>query len=322
MSLVDALLAPITLLLLAPVVSSLVGRLLLLALPVGQPGTAPKRSVALPLALLEAMLAALAYRIALDLVGPELDSRSGGWVAQAFALAAAGLTLVAAARVEARREPDRATRPRVHLAWGAAFLLPLALALGFSVWPRTLVIFGALGGAVLALLVWHMRPRTRPRGEVAWAAVVLAFTLGAATWAAAAAVLETSAIATEAIATSSSARAHMRLRLEPWDGDAQLVLAWEARRTGHLDRAEALAERAVQLDADAASTLDFFAELSAARGDCEESYARFEGALRVRAAEAFEGVLDQPLQLGMSALPPTYITHCLAQNPADDAQRP
>ncbi|NOY89666.1 MAG: hypothetical protein GXP55_00555 [Deltaproteobacteria bacterium] len=315
----DALLAPALLLLLAPMAASLLSRLLWLALPspATESGAAPSL---LPMYMLEAALGALSFVVASGLLGPALVARPAGPPSIAFALLTASLTLLACVRQQ--RRYAGAASARLQLSLGAAVLLPLALASAFGPWPVMSLTLLALGLCLAALVGSRLRRTHGPRPALSSAGIVLACTLAGASWAAAGAFSESSRIASDATATTSGSAARTRVRLAPWDGDARLALAWEARRSGHLERAEALAELAVRLNADAAATLDFFAELAAARGDCRESYARFETALRVRAAEAFTGVLERPLRLGLSALPPSYIARCLEGNPdpADDQE--
>ncbi len=305
----DALLPPALLLLLAPTAASLLSRLLWLALPspTTESGSTPSL---LPMYVLEAALAALSFVVASGLLGPALVARPADPPSIAFALVAASLTLLACARQQRRYAGGASARPQLGL--GAAVLLPLALTSALGAWPVMELTLLALGLSLAALVGLRLRRPRAARPALSSAGVVLACTLAGASWAAAGALAESSRIASDAIPTVSGSAARTRVRLAPWDGDARLALAWEARRSGHLERAEALAELAVRLNADAAATLDFFAELAAARGDCRASYARFETALRVRAAEAFAGVLERPLQLGLSVLPPTYITRCLA----------
>lgn len=117
-------------------------------------------------------------------------------------------------------------------------------------------------------------------------------------------------IAPADIATAGHEAARRRLRVEPWDANAMLALAWASRADEDLARAETQAAEAMRLGAGRAELMEFEAELLAARHRCDEARARFEGALEQRARDRFAAGLWEPLELGGYTLPPTLVREC------------
>lgn len=149
------------------------------------------------------------------------------------------------------------------------------------------------------------RPAPPPKGGR-----MLGVFIGAMLLAAPAGADEATKLATDELPDTEATTANWRLRVDPWDGDAMLALAWSDRREGRIDGAEARLEQAVLMSADALATYELLAELRAAQGRCDEARDAFEGALRVRAMNAFDDILEQPLELGGYRLPPTFVRAC------------
>lgn len=104
--------------------------------------------------------------------------------------------------------------------------------------------------------------------------------------------------------------ANWRLRVDPWDGDAMMALAWSDRRAERLEASEARLQQAIRMSADPTAAFELTAELRAAEGLCDEARVAFEQALRIRALRAFDDILEQPLELGGYRLPPTFVRQC------------
>ncbi len=149
------------------------------------------------------------------------------------------------------------------------------------------------------------RPPPPPRGGLVLGLVLAAALLGGPI-----ALEAATEMAPATVRTASAGAAHARLAIEPWDGEAWLVLAWNARRRGDLDRAEEDATLASRAAVDPVAYYDTWTELSAARGDCASARHFFEEGLRAGAKRAFGHVLDRPLRLGGWELPPTFIKRC------------
>ncbi len=113
-----------------------------------------------------------------------------------------------------------------------------------------------------------------------------------------------------AILTMTAAEAQTRFLIDPWDGEPMVALAWRAREAGDLPVAEARAEAAGRMGADAQNFHLIWAELHAAAGDCAAARASFEASLAAQAAAVFDGDPFHSLDLGSYALPPTLVTHC------------
>lgn len=318
----DAALLPLFVLFMGPGLMTASARLLRRALP---PAPGAESQLWLPLDLITLGLCSLVYAALVMTLGPELVPRRGSLVAQGVAIAGSAAVALVGLRERSRlldattsAPPGSVGTPRLGPAlWPAsgAFGVAAATLLWETPRPYTLWAWAVLWG--LIAMGGELRRRRAGAQGASVAGIVLALTLAVTGWAAGASALSLTQIGPEAVANTSPERARRRIRVAPWDGDARLAMAWCERRSGHLERAEERGEQAVELGADAALALDFFAELAAAHGDCEESYRRFESALRVRATQAFEGVLDRPLELGRSVLPPTYVRDCLT--PATEA---
>ncbi len=117
-------------------------------------------------------------------------------------------------------------------------------------------------------------------------------------------------IAPEDVQTAGHDAARWRLRVDPWDANAMLALAWATRRDEDLGRAEAQAAEAMRLEAAPADLMELEAELLAARHRCAEARLRFDAAIEQRARERFEAGMWEPLQLGGYTLPPTLVRDC------------
>lgn len=96
------------------------------------------------------------------------------------------------------------------------------------------------------------------------------------------------------------------LRVDPWDANATLALAWQSRRREDLDRADAYVAEAAYLGASPPALLEIEAELLAARGDCVAARETFDRALAARVVDPLESTLE----LGGYRIPPTLLTAC------------
>lgn len=97
-----------------------------------------------------------------------------------------------------------------------------------------------------------------------------------------------------------------RLRIDPWDANATLALAWQARRREDLERAAAYADEAQRMGVSSPALLELRAELLAARGECEAARETFDEALAARVVDP----LAVSLELGGYRIPPTLLTEC------------
>jgi len=116
-------------------------------------------------------------------------------------------------------------------------------------------------------------------------------------------------------ASTSPSRARWRLRVDPWDGDAMLALAWASRHADDLLESRERAERAHEMSASEAAYWELRAELHAAEGECPAARDAFDRALRARAASAFEDDALLSATLGDYALPETLVTQCGLTDP-------
>ncbi len=109
----------------------------------------------------------------------------------------------------------------------------------------------------------------------------------------------------------SEPAAAWRLRIEPFDREAVLALAWHARRADHLGLAAARADLAARMGPDDQSYLLLRAELHAALGECAEARDAFERSLEAQAEELFDqGAADAEIALGDYGLPPSLVRGC------------
>jgi len=150
------------------------------------------------------------------------------------------------------------------------------------------------------------RPAPAPRRR-GW---LLGGAIGVGMLGVAAALQWATAIVPTAIPSTPTSTALWRLRVDPWDGDALLVLAWRAREAGRLDEARALLERSARMGPDEQSYYCLWAEVQAAAGDCAGARAAFESALEAQAERLFESEAPGRVELGDYALPPTFVRDC------------
>ena len=108
--------------------------------------------------------------------------------------------------------------------------------------------------------------------------------------------------------TATPKHVSIRAAIEPWDGQVQLALAWEARRGNELDHALEKLELARDLGAPQGPSYELEAEVHALRDDCESARAAFDRALVSRAQEAIN--TGQRLELGGYELPETLVRKC------------
>lgn len=156
-------------------------------------------------------------------------------------------------------------------------------------------------------------PRPAPPARKSGVLVALA-TLALIGGAATAVELSTDVTTQDAAVTSEDA-ARWRMRIDPWDSDAMMALAWRARDAEALDRAQARAGLAAQMGPDAARYYELWAELHAARGDCQAARESFRRSMSERATGALDDALDRPLSLGGFRLPPTLVSRCGLDEP-------
>jgi Zn-dependent protease with chaperone function len=154
----------------------------------------------------------------------------------------------------------------------------------------------------------EMGPRPEPpsRRTGLWSGLVVSIALVAAPLLAE--VL--TPIASADVQAAGPDAARLRLRVDPWDANAMLAMAWSSRRDEDLSRAELQAAEASRLGASRADLMELEAELLAARGRCDEARARFDAAIEERARERFVAGIWEPLELGGYTLPPTLVRDC------------
>lgn len=113
------------------------------------------------------------------------------------------------------------------------------------------------------------------------------------------------------VTTATRDAAESRLRIDPWDGEAMLALAWADRRSEQLGLAEERARVAARMGVAPVPYYELWAELLAARGDCDSARDAFDRALDQRARDLFGGHgADIRLELGGYRLPPTFVARC------------
>lgn len=112
-------------------------------------------------------------------------------------------------------------------------------------------------------------------------------------------------VSDSAEATESSA--WWGVRIDPWDADAVLALAWAAERRDELEVARLRMELAEKAGVARSESLTLAAAI-AARESCEEARELFDLALESRAAEAMES--GESLTLGGYHLPEGLVRRC------------
>lgn len=111
---------------------------------------------------------------------------------------------------------------------------------------------------------------------------------------------------------ASESSAWWALRLDPWDAEAILALAWAAERRDDLELAEARMELAEKAGVARSESLTLAATI-AAQEDCTRARELFDLALESRAAEAIE--LGASLTLGGYYLPESLVSRCELEKP-------
>lgn len=109
-------------------------------------------------------------------------------------------------------------------------------------------------------------------------------------------------------ASADVSSAVWRLRFVPWDGDAQLALAWAALRDDAFAEAEARSILAARSGIREVDRLEFAVEIAAYQGECERARTLFDQALRARILEA--DPLEQTLELGGFTLQENLVQRC------------
>jgi Zn-dependent protease with chaperone function len=129
---------------------------------------------------------------------------------------------------------------------------------------------------------------------------------------------EATEIAPREVPTAGLDAARWRLRIDPWDADAVLALAWATRGDEDLSRATRLVELARRIGAPDAERMELEAEILAARGECEQARALFDRSLEARAVRAMADQ-ESALELGGWHIPPTLVRDCRygAVSPSD-----
>lgn len=106
---------------------------------------------------------------------------------------------------------------------------------------------------------------------------------------------------------ASESSAWWAVRMDPWDPEALLALAWSAERREDLELATARMELAEKADIERSQSLTLAAAV-AARTDCERARELFDLALEARAGEALER--GDSLTLGGYYLPESLVSRC------------
>lgn len=106
---------------------------------------------------------------------------------------------------------------------------------------------------------------------------------------------------------ASESSAWWGVRVDPWDAEAVLALAWSAERRDDLELAAARMELAEKAGVARSESLTLAAAI-AARDDCDEARELFDLALESRAAEAIE--TGESLTLGGYYLPESLVSRC------------
>ena len=117
-------------------------------------------------------------------------------------------------------------------------------------------------------------------------------------------------IADDSVTSATEDGARWRLRVDPWDENAMLAMAWAVRQGGHMERAQAWLDAAEEHGAPEPESLERRAELAASEGLCEEARALFDLSLEAGARRRFEQDPFGPLTLGDYHLPPTLVSEC------------
>lgn len=244
-------------------------------------------------------------------IGARVGSEIPGGALVVYASIAAAILLFVAARRVARRMEERAdAQARAHvggpalaealLALQRENLAPLTTGSTRRVHPDLYDRITACGH--------DLGPRPEPPATrlgllagLAVASVLFACAYGARTL---------TVIEADHIATIDGEAALRRQRVDPWDANAMLALAWDSRRDDALDEADARIAAAEALGAPRPELLEARAEVAAARGRCDEADALFDEAIAARSMDAFSADPFAPLELGGWHLPPSLVSEC------------
>ncbi len=178
---------------------------------------------------------------------------------------------------------------------------PTFVATPTASWPfaAAVVTFG------LASLLRPCRPR---RPHLARGPLLVGLLVGALPATATFGLQRSVSVGERQLMNVDEARAWWRIRLDPWDPNALLALAWAAQRRDETNPLAGLrAARAESLGARISEVRTLEATLRAAAGACEDARSLFDEALRARAREALDR--NEPLDLDYP-LPETLIRHC------------
>lgn len=264
----------------------------------------PAGVLALRLAPVVALLAAL-------LLGPallELPDASRLEIAVPVSLVLAGAAWFVARRYVAlaRRMEERADQHALRHAGGAALARALRMLHEDALAPMTTGrrrvhpdLYDRLAACGEAL---PERPLPVPTRNGRVAGVIVAALLVALPW-----LAETVTVVDVASAPELGAdAAWRRLHVDPWDANATLALAWDARHREDLERSGEYLAAARHVGVAEPEALELEAELLAARGFCDEARATFDRALEARLVDP----LRTSLVLGGYRLPRSLVTEC------------
>lgn len=173
----------------------------------------------------------------------------------------------------------------------------------------------ALIAACTAILAFQLRAL---RSNDEWRAIkelAPAYGLGAFTSIVLCALLVVGARMTDVAdaPTANESSAWWAVRVDPWDAEAVLALAWAAERRDDLDLARARMELAEKAGVARSESLTLAAAI-AGREDCEHARELFDLALESRAAEAMES--GESLMLGGYYLPESLVSRCELTSPS------